>query len=267
MTSATTPPAPVPKPAAPPASRVAVVTGAGQGIGEAIARRLVADGWATAILDRKPHQAETLSSSLRAAGGTALAVYADVADPSHVKRAVRCVVADLGTPTVLVNNAGFARDGYLAELSTEDWDSVMGVHLRGAFQMAQEVAPHMIEAGWGRIVNISSISALGGERRLNYIAAKSGLNGLTRGLAQELGPHGVTVNAVAPGFTDTAMTVRTAQALGRTVEEHRRIAAASLPVRRFGTVQDIAHAAAFFIAPESGYVTGQVLYVSGGPHG
>lgn len=247
--------------------RVAIVTGAGQGIGEAIARTLVAKGWSTIIWDREIDRARAVASSLRDTGGSAHSVEADVADVEQVQTAVDWVRHEVGPPTVLVNNAGFARDGYLSELTTEDWDSVIGVHLRGAFLMTRAVKPHMVEAGWGRVVNISSISALGGERRVNYIAAKAGMNGLTRGLAQELGPHGITVNAVAPGFTETAMTQRTARALGRSLEEHREIAAQSLPVRRFGTVDDIAHAAAFFLDDRSGYVTGQVLYVSGGPHG
>jgi 3-oxoacyl-[acyl-carrier protein] reductase len=247
--------------------RVAIVTGAGQGIGEAVARTLVAAGWITVIWDRDGDRASAVASSLRETGGSAHSVEADVADDEQVEAGVDRVLREVGRPTVLVNNAGFARDGYLSELTLEDWDAVIGVHLRGAFLMTRAVSPHMVEAGWGRIVNVSSISALGGERRANYISAKAGLNGLTRASAQELGPHGVTVNAVAPGFTDTAMTARTARALGRTLEEHRRLAAQSLPVRRFGAVEDIAHAAAFFIDDRSAYVTGQVLYVSGGPHG
>ncbi|MDV3222238.1 3-oxoacyl-ACP reductase FabG [Intrasporangium sp.] len=247
--------------------RVAVVTGAAQGIGEAVARRLSARGWSVAVLDRNDDGAADVASSLRAAGGSAIAAGADVADADDVARATARVVDELGPPTVLVNNAGFARDGYLSELSLDDWDSVLGVHLRGSFLMSRAVSPYMEQARWGRIVNISSISALGGERRANYIAAKSGLNGFTRALAQELGPQGITVNAVAPGFTDTAMTVDTARVLGRSLDEHRRRAAESLPVRRFGTVDDIAHAVDFFADERSGYVTGQVLYVSGGPHG
>lgn len=235
---------------------VAVVTGGARGIGAGIARRLRADGHRVAVLDIDTDGAE----------GDAV-VHCDMADESSVTAAFDLVVAALGEPVIVVNNAGFALDQPLTEMSLADWDAVVDVCLRGAFLTTRLAAPYMKAAGFGRIVNISSTSALGDPERVQYVAAKSGLNGFTKAAALELGPFGVTVNAVAPGFTVTNMTVRSAARRGRTLEEHIRVAAEASPVRRAGHPEDIAHAVSFFTSEGAGYVTGQVLYVAGAPLG
>ena len=245
--------------------RTAIVTGAAQGIGEAIARRLAEDGHAVALLDVDPQGAEMVAGSINAAGGVADAFKADVTQAADVEDAVRTIAATLGPPTILVNNAGFARDSEMRDMPDVDWDAVLAVHLTGSFRMARAVEPYMRSANWGRIVNISSTSAQGHAGRVNYCAAKAGMHGLVKGLAVELGPQGVTVNAVAPGFTLTAMTSVTAARKGLTLEEHLLRSAASLPVRRVGQPMDVAHAVSYFTSEGAGFVTGQVLYVAGGP--
>jgi 3-oxoacyl-[acyl-carrier protein] reductase len=166
---------------------------------------------------------------------------------------------------VLVNNAGITRDNLLFKMSAADWDSVTNVHLRGAFLMSRAAQPHMTEAKWGRIVNLSSISALGNRGQANYAAAKAGLQGFTKTLAIELGRFGVTVNAIAPGFVATEMTAATAQRLGMSFEDFKTETAKQIPVGRVGEPDDIANAVSFFVSEASGFVSGQVLYVAGGP--
>jgi 3-oxoacyl-[acyl-carrier protein] reductase len=235
---------------------VAVVTGGARGIGAGVAKRLRADGHRVAVLDVDTDGAE----------GDAV-VHCDMADEPSVTAAFDEVVTALGEPLIVVNNAGFALDQPLTEMSLSDWDAVVDVCLRGAFLTTRLAAPFMKAARFGRIVNISSTSALGDEERVQYVAAKSGLNGFTKAAALELGPFGVTVNAVAPGFTVTNMTVRSAARRGRTLEEHIRVTAEALPVRRSGQPADIAHAVSFFASEGAGFVTGQVLYVAGAPVG
>lgn len=247
--------------------RTAVVTGAGRGIGAAIARRLSQDGHKVALLDRDGEAAAAIAESIDPTGIAAVAVTADVADERSVARAVAAAAEALGPPTILVSNAGFARDQPLDDMPTADWDAVVDVHLRGAFLTTRAVCGHMRRAGWGRIVNVSSTSALGDDDRVNYSAAKSGLHGFTRACALELGPSGVTANVVAPGFIVSDMTRATARRLGRSFEEHRRLAAAALPVRRVGQPEDIAHAVSYLTSEGAGYVTGQILYVAGAPVG
>ena len=193
-----------------------------------------------------------------------IALEADVGNEQAVVRAVQSVCAELGEPQILINNAGFARDMPLAAMGTDDWDAVHAVHLRGAFLLSRAVQPFMAKNNWGRIINISSTSALGHANRVNYCAAKAGLIGLTRALAVELGPQGITVNAVAPGLIVTRMTEATASRNGRTLQEHIDLAASSIPVRRVGRPEDISEAVLYFISQGAGFVTGQTLYVSGG---
>ena len=247
--------------------RVAIVTGGAQGIGAAIAQRLSRAGIAVAVLDRNLAAADATVSELTAQGGRAIAVAVDVADEESVTQAVADVVARLGEPQILVNNAGVLRDNMLFKMSVDDWDLVLGVHLRGAFLMSRAVQKHMVPAKWGRIVNISSTSALGNRGQANYAAAKAGIQGFTKTLAWELGPFGVTVNAVAPGFIATDMTRTTAERIGVSFEELQATAAAVTAVKRVGTPDDVAEAVAFFAGADSGFVSGQVLYVAGGPHG
>ena len=243
---------------------VAIVTGAARGIGAATARRLAADGLAVAVLDLVEAACADTVSAITGAGGRAIAVGADVSNPDQVAAAVARVADELGPPTVLVNNAGVLRDNLLFKMTEDDWDTVMGVHLRGAFLMSRAVQKHMVEAKYGKIVCLSSVSALGNRGQANYSAAKMGLQGFTRTLALELGPFGINVNAVAPGFIVTDMTDATARRLGMEPEQLREGAAQAAPVRRVGYPEDIAAAVAFLCSDEASFITGQTLYVDGG---
>jgi len=246
-------------------SRTAIVTGAARGIGAGVASRLTADAFAVAVVDLDEAACKAIVADIEAAGGRALAVGADVADEDAVEAAVERVVAELGAPTVLVNNAGIIRDNLLFKMSVDDWDAVMNVHLRGSFLMTRAVQRHMIDAGYGRIVNLSSTSALGNRGQANYAAAKAGVQGFTKTLALELGRYGVTANAIAPGFIETEMTAATAERIGVPFEDFKAHVAKDIPVARTGVPADIAHAVAFFASEEAGFVSGQVLYVAGGP--
>jgi 3-oxoacyl-[acyl-carrier protein] reductase len=245
--------------------RVAVVTGGARGIGAATAERLAADGFAVAVVDLDEANCADVVGKIIAAGGRALAVGADVSDSEQVQAAVDRVASELGGPTVLVNNAGVLRDNLLFKMSDSDWDTVMQVHLRGAFLMSRAVQRHMTEAGWGRIVNLSSTSALGNRGQANYSAAKAGLQGFTKTLAIELGKFGVTANAIAPGFIVTDMTAATAERVGVSFEDFQKHAAAQIPVQRTGRPEDIAHTVSFLVSEGAGFVSGQVIYVAGGP--
>ncbi|GAB37497.1 3-oxoacyl-[acyl-carrier-protein] reductase [Gordonia sputi NBRC 100414] len=204
-------------------------------------------------------------AAITAGGGKAIAVGADVSDEASVSAAVEKVVAELGAPTVVVNNAGVLRDNLLFKMSVDDWDTVMAVHLRGAFNVSKAAQKYMVDAGWGRIVNLSSTSALGNRGQANYSAAKAGMQGFTKTLAIELGKFGVTANAIAPGFIETDMTAATAARMGVDFDELKKASAAAIPVARTGKPEDIAHTASFFISEGAGFVSGQVVYVAGGP--
>ncbi|MFR9725118.1 3-oxoacyl-ACP reductase FabG [Streptomyces sp. MS19] len=245
--------------------RVAIVTGAARGIGAATAVRLAAEGRAVAVLDLDEAACAGTVDRIRADGGTAVAVGADVADTDAVTAAVARVADELGPPVVLVNNAGVLRDNLLFRMTDSDWDTVLGVHLRGAFLMARACQAHMVEAGFGRVVNLSSSSALGNRGQANYSAAKAGLQGFTKTLAIELGKFGITANAVAPGFIATDMTAATAARVGVGFDDFQQAAAERIPVRRVGRPDDVANAIAFFTGDNAGFVSGQVLYVAGGP--
>ncbi|BAK36717.1 3-oxoacyl-[acyl-carrier-protein] reductase [Microlunatus phosphovorus NM-1] len=246
-------------------SRVAVVTGAARGIGAAIARRLAAGGAAVAAVDLNTDGAARTANAIAESGGRAIAIGADVGDEDAASRAVERAAAELGPVTILVNNAGIIRDNLLFKMTSDDWDAVMNVHLRGAFLMTRAAQAHMIEAKWGRIVNLSSTSALGNRGQVNYAAAKAGIQGFTKTLALELGKFGVTANAIAPGFIDTEMTQATADRLGVDFEDWKAAVSREIPVGRVGTPDDIAAVAAFLCGEDAGYVSGQVIYVAGGP--
>jgi 3-oxoacyl-[acyl-carrier protein] reductase len=245
--------------------RVAIVTGAARGIGAATARRLAADGMAVAVLDLDAGTCAGTVDAITAAGGRAMAVGADVSQADQVEAAVGKVASELGPPAILVNNAGVIRDNLLFKMTEDDWDTVLGVHLRGAFLMSRAAQKHMVDQRYGRIVNLSSSSALGNRGQVNYSAAKAGMQGFTKTLAIELGPFGITANSVAPGFIVTDMTAATAARMGMSFEDFQQAAASHVPVRRIGQVEDVAHVISFLCSEGAGYVSGQVIYVAGGP--
>jgi 3-oxoacyl-[acyl-carrier protein] reductase len=247
--------------------RVAIVTGAARGIGEATAMRLAADGMAVAAIDLEDEGLASTVEAVTAAGGRAMAVRADITRTEEVERAVERIAAELGAPTVLVNNAGILRDNLIFKMTDDDWDSVLGVHLRGAFLMTRAVQRHQVVAKWGRVVNLSSTSALGNRGQANYAAAKAGLQGFTKTLAIELGRYNITVNAVAPGFIATEMLRQTAARMRISFEQFLDGAAREIPVGRIGQPDDIANAVSFFCSEGASFVSGQVLYVAGGPKG
>jgi 3-oxoacyl-[acyl-carrier protein] reductase len=246
-------------------SRVAIVTGAARGIGAATAKRLASDGMAVGVLDLDAGACAPTVDAITAGGGRAVAVGADVSDAEQVATAVGKVAAELGPPVVLINNAGIIRDNLLFKMSEDDWEMVLGVHLRGAFLMSRAVQKFMVEQRFGRIVNLSSSSALGNRGQVNYSAAKAGMQGFTKTLAIELGQFGVTANAVAPGFIATDMTAATAARVGMGFEEFQAAAASQIPVRRVGQPDDIAYVISFLVSEGAGFVSGQVIYVAGGP--
>jgi len=245
--------------------RIAIVTGGARGIGAAVARRLAADGMAVAVLDLKEDEAGGTVDAITAEGGRAIAVGADVSQPDQVAAGVDKVVAELGPPAVLVNNAGVLRDNMLFKMTDDDWDTVMGVHLRGAFLMTRATQKHMVDQRFGRIISLSSSSALGNRGQANYSTAKAGLQGFTKTVAIELGQFGITANAIAPGFIVTDMTAATAARVGVDFGEFQKAAATQIPVRRVGQPDDVAHVASFLASDGAGFVSGQVIYVAGGP--
>jgi NAD(P)-dependent dehydrogenase (short-subunit alcohol dehydrogenase family) len=246
------------------ARRAAIVTGAGSGIGRAIAHRLAADGLAVAVLDLNADAASTVVDELRAQGHEALPVGdVDVSNRAGVVDAVEQVRRELGPPLVLVNNAGVTGFGSFLKVTDEVWDRIIAVNLSGPLYLCQAVVPDMIEAQWGRIVNISSSSAQGGQPYMvPYVSSKAGLIGFTKALALELGPKGITVNTIPPGFVDTPMLRASEEQgqLGDTVDHH----AERTPVRRPGRPEDIAYACSFLVSDEASYVTGQIIGVNGG---
>ena len=245
--------------------RVAIVTGGARGIGAATAKRLAADGFAVGVLDLDEAGAKTVAAEIAEAGGKAVGVAADVADEASVAAAVDAVAGELGPPVVLVNNAGVTRDNLLFKMSVDEWDTVTNVHLRGAFLMSRAAQKHMIDQKFGRIVNLSSTSALGNRGQVNYSAAKAGLQGFTKTLAIELGKFGVTANAIAPGFIQTEMTKATAERIGIPFEQFVEGAAKGIPVQRVGQPEDIANLVSFLVSEGAGFVSGQVIYAAGGP--
>jgi 3-oxoacyl-[acyl-carrier protein] reductase len=245
--------------------RVALITGGARGIGAATGLRLAADGADVALLDLDAGAAERTAKEIAGqTGRRAVGLGADVTDSAQVTAAVDRVAKELGSLGILVNNAGITRDNLLFKMSDDDWDTVLAVHLRGFFLASRAAQRHMVAARWGRIISLSSVSALGTRGQLNYSAAKAGLQGATRTLAIELGPFGITANAVAPGFVVTEMTAKLAERLGSTLEEFTRERAEITPVRRAGTPADIAAVIAFLAGDDASFITGQTIYADGG---
>ncbi|HEX6443136.1 MAG TPA: 3-oxoacyl-ACP reductase FabG [Stellaceae bacterium] len=248
--------------------RVALVTGGARGIGEATAERLAEDGAAIAIGDIDGGGAEETAARIAQRHDVkAIGLRLDVTSAPGVEAAVGEIAERLGSLDILINNAGITRDNLIHKMTDEDWDAVAAVHLKGAFLCSRAAQREMVKRGWGRIVNLSSVSALGNRGQTNYSTAKAGLQGMARTLAIELGRYGITANAVAPGFIDTEMTRATAIRLGRDPEEWKEERAREIPVRRAGVPRDIANLIAFLCSDEASFVSGQVIYVAGGPRG
>lgn len=243
--------------------RVALVTGGGAGIGEATCLRLARDGCAVGVLGRDPGNTNAVAEAIRAAGGKSVAVMADVADRGAVAVAVSEVRAALGPIAILVNNAGIEEFRPFAEIEEAAWDRLMDVNLKGAFYVTQLVLPDMEAAGWGRIVNLTALGAqIGAANMAHYTATKGGLVALTRSLAVELGPKGITVNGVSPGFVLTPMAQRAIDGDLFPVPYEQIVA--TYPIPRVGRPEEAAAAIAFFASEDAGYITGQILGVNGG---
>lgn len=246
-------------------TKVAVVTGGGRGIGAAIARRLGDDGTRVAVVDVDLAAASATATAISQSGGDAIGIGCDVSEDADVDAAVAAIGDRWGGIDILVNNAGVIRDNLLFRMSNSDWDTVMNVHLRGAFLWARAAQAHMVQQQWGKIVNLSSMSAYGSRGQANYSAAKAGIQGFTKTLAIELGPFNVNVNAVAPGFIASEMTRSTAERVGMTFEDYQAQFVPTIPLRRVGLPEDIANVVHFLVGEDSSYVSGQVIDVGGGP--
>lgn len=245
--------------------RVAVVTGGARGIGAAEAIQLGAEGAKVAVLDLMEDECRDTVKEIEDNGSEALAVAADVSNTERVREAFEKVADRFGKIDILVNNAGLTRDGMAFKMPEKDWDLVMDVHLKGSFLCSQAAQKYMSQQQWGRIIMTSSIGALGQRGQANYSSAKAGLEALTRVLSMELGRFNITVNAVAPGWTDTEMTRDMADRLGMSFDELQERYSKNIPLRRFGTVGDIANVVAFLCSEKAAYVSGQTIYIAGGP--
>ncbi|MDQ0162697.1 beta-ketoacyl-ACP reductase [Aeribacillus alveayuensis] len=245
--------------------RVAFVTGGSRGIGKGIVELFAEEGAKVAFIDLNEEALRDTTMQLKEKGYDVFSKVVNVTDREQVEKTVKEVVDTFGSIDILVNNAGVIRDNLLIKMTDSDWETVMDVHLKGSFYCARAAQKYMVERKYGRIINISSTSALGNRGQANYAAAKAGIQGFTKTLAIELGPFGITTNAVAPGFIETEMTKETARRLGISFEELINASVANIPVRRSGKPADIANAVAFFADEKSSFVNGQVLYVAGGP--
>lgn len=245
--------------------RVAFITGASRGIGKAILERLAEEGAKVSFIDVNEEALAQTTSELKEKGYEVLSKVASVTDREQVETAIQETVNHYGSLDILVNNAGVIRDNLLFKMTDSDWDTVMDVHLKGAFYATRAAQKFMVEQKYGRIINISSTSALGNRGQANYSTAKAGIQGFTKTLAIELGKFGITANAIAPGFIETDMTKQTAERLGISFEQLIQASVSQIPVGRSGKPEDIANAVAFFADERSSFVNGQVLYVAGGP--
>ncbi|WP_223587798.1 beta-ketoacyl-ACP reductase [Neobacillus bataviensis] len=247
------------------AGRVAFVTGGSRGIGKGIVELFASEGAKVAIIDLNEEALSETSNELREKGYEVYTKVANVVDAEQVEAAAKEVHDTFGSIDILVNNAGVIRDNLLFKMTDSDWQTVMDVHLKGSFNAARAAQKYMVEQKYGRIINISSTSALGNRGQANYAAAKAGLQGFTKTLAIELGRYGITANSVAPGFIETDMTKETAARIGISFEQLIQASVSNIPVGRSGKPEDIANAVAFFADEKSSFVNGQVIYVAGGP--
>lgn len=245
--------------------RTAFVTGGSRGIGKEIAERFASEGANVAIIDVNTEALEGTEAEFGEKGYSVYTKNASVTDKEQIEQAMKDVFEKFGSVDILVNNAGVIRDNMLFKMTDDDWLTVMDVHLKGAFYATRAAQQYMTQNKYGRIINISSTSALGNRGQANYATAKSGLQGFTKTLAIELGKFGITANSVAPGFIETDMTKATAERIGIPFEELIKASVAGIPVNRSGRPADIANAVAFFADERSSFVSGQVLYVAGGP--
>ena len=245
--------------------KVAVITGSGRGIGAATAARLASEGAAVVVSDMDPKTTAETAEKIAGEHGKAKGIPADVTDRESVENLVKGAVDAFGRIDVLVCCAGIIRDNLIYKMTDEDWDGVIDTHLKGTFFAAREAQKVMVPQKYGRMVFMSSTSALGNRGQTNYSTAKAGLQGMARTLAIELGRYNITVNAIAPGFIETAMTKQTADRMGMDFEQFKQGAATQIPVARIGQPEDIAAAVAYLASEEAGFVSGQTLYVRGGP--
>jgi len=245
--------------------RVAVVTGAGRGIGAAEAVKMAQEGAKIAVLDLSAEAGQDTVEAVQEAGGKAIAVACDVSSSKQVGAAFEEVAHRFGRIDILINNAGLLRDNLLFKMTEDDWDKVLDVHLKGSFLCSQAVQKYMVEQQYGRIIMTSSIVALGNKGQVNYSAAKAGLQAMARTLALELGRFNVTVNAVAPGWIETEMTKEAAERVGLTMEDMKERFAKNIPLKRFGKPEDVANVVAFLASEEASYISGETIYVAGGP--
>ena len=245
--------------------RVAVVTGAGRGIGAAEAIKLAQEGANVAVLDLTEEACRDTVEAVEAMGAEALAVGADVSNAKEVTAAFEKIGDRFGRIDILVNNAGVLRDNLLFKMSEDDWDTVLDVHLKGSFLCTKAAQKYMVEQEYGKIIMTSSIVALGNKGQVNYSAAKAGLQAMARTLALELGRFNINVNAIAPGWIETEMTKEAAERVGMSMEEMKERFAKNIPLRRFGRVEDIANVVAFLVSDDASYISGETIYVAGGP--
>lgn len=245
--------------------KVAFVTGGSRGIGKGIVELFASEGAKVALIDLNEEALSQTTSELKENGYEVFSKVANVVDAQQVEDAVKEVYEAFGSVDILVNNAGVIRDNLFFKMTDSDWQTVMDVHLKGSFNAARAVQKYMVENKYGRIINISSTSALGNRGQANYAAAKAGLQGFTKTLAIELGRYGITANSVAPGFIETEMTKETAARIGIPFDQLIQASVANIPVGRSGKPADIANAVAFFADEKSSFVNGQVIYVAGGP--
>ncbi len=245
--------------------RVAVVTGAGRGIGAAEAIKMAQEGAKIAVLDLSAEAGQDTVHAIKDVGSEAIAIACDVSSSKQVGAAFEEVHNHFGRIDILVNNAGLLRDNLLFKMSEDDWDKVLDVHLKGSFLCTQAAQKYMTEQEYGKIIMTSSIVALGNKGQVNYSAAKAGLQAMARTLSLELGRFNITVNAVAPGWIETEMTKEAAERVGMSMEDMKERFAKNIPLRRFGRPEDIANVVAFLVSDEASYISGETIYVAGGP--